>query len=213
MRVCVLIAAAALISTACFRQGDPSVAFEQAQAEFNALYGRHLEDAYLMEEMDAIETKLAEVPESSSDYNRAQHLLMRIRSGRERQQARIAEREAAIAQARAPAPDVPFSGTPAAPQDAGTAQAEAPDAGVPGPVAGMPVSELTRRWSECFLPGLPVDVPQRGTLRTFDLRDTAYCRQQHPGYDQKVVVVEAGKVLFVGDRSKIEIVREDAGVR
>ena len=48
----------------CPKQGDPSPAYAEATKDFNALYGRHVEEAYTMPEMAAIEAKLESVPRS-----------------------------------------------------------------------------------------------------------------------------------------------------
>lgn len=206
------VAAAALLSS-CTRQGPPSPEFEQAQRQFTELYGRELEDAYRSPQLGPIQQKLESVPESSSDYERAQELLKRIHSGLERAEARELERQEEIAALTQTPTDVRFREEV---QDAGppTAATAAVDAGEPSsPVKGTSLTELTRRWGDCFLPSLAIEIPGKGILPTFGLRDTVYCRQQHPGYEQKILVMDAGRVFLVGDRKNVVEIRDgDAGV-
>lgn len=193
----------------CTRRGEPSPAYAEAQEAFNALYGRHLEDAYVHPEMAAIEEKLASVPEDSSDARQAQELHKRILSGRERLLAQRAELDKAVQQALKPTEDFDFEEVP----DAGVRAPE--DAGLPpalNPVPGMPVSEVRRRWPDCFLSGQSVEVPDSGVMPTLMLRETAYCKARHKGFDEKVVFLSGNVVSFIGERSLLEIVEPDAGV-
>lgn len=193
----------------CTRRGEPSPAYAEAQEAFNALYGRHLEDAYVHPEMPAIEEKLASVPEDSSDARQAHELHKRIQSGRERLLAQRAELDKAVQQALRPTEDFAFAEEP----DAGVRAPE--DAGfppVPNPVAGMPLAELRRRWPDCFLTGQAIEVPDSGVLPTMVLRETAYCKARHKGFDAKLVFIQGETVSFIGERSLVEIVEPDAGV-
>ncbi|MBX5482082.1 MAG: hypothetical protein IRZ16_09640 [Myxococcaceae bacterium] len=188
----------------CRKEGEHSKAYAEATEEFNALYGRHVEDAYLMPEMAPIEQKLESVPESSADYARARELLKRIRSGRERVEAEKAAREHAIRDALQPAEGGRFVEEPAPPP----APAGPPDAGAPEhPAVGMDAAEIQKRWGDCFRPGTPLEVVGRGARETLELRDTLYCRQHHPGFDQQVVVIEGGKVLALAPRKDIKTER------
>lgn len=197
--------------TGCQRQGPPSPEYLEASREFSALYGRHLEDAYLLPQMAPIEAKLEQVPPESEHANEAKALLQRIRSGRERVQGQRAEREELARRALEPPPAGTFRPSTDEPEAPSKPPAkQAPDAGSEQPVEGMPMAELTRRFGDCFLPGEPVTVEGRGERPTWKLRDTLFCRQQHPGFDERIVVEEAGAVLTIADRSQLQL-RGDAG--
>jgi hypothetical protein len=205
---CILVLAL-LGAGGCTRQGPPSPEYQQAQAEFSALYGRHLEDAYLRPEMADLEAKLERVPADSQDANEARALLLRIRSGRERVMGQRAERAEMVRRAREPTPmgreERPEDPPPSPPRP----PPQAPDAGAEQPVVGMPVAELTRRFGDCFLAGEALNVEGRGTRPTWKLRDSVFCSQRHPGFDQRVVVEEAGVILAIAERSQVQ--HPDAG--
>lgn len=206
----VLVCAALALSsplTGCTKQGPPSPEYLEARAEFSALYGKHLEDAYLLPEMQGIEAKLERVAPESEHANEARSLLLRIRSGRERVEGLRADREELVRRAHEPVGSGRFEEPKAEVEDAGPAKASAeepPDAGSEGPVAGMPISELTRRFGDCFLGGETIVVEGRGERQTWKLRDSVFCRQRHPGFEDRIVVEEAGAVLSVANRSQLE---------
>jgi hypothetical protein len=206
---CALSAVVAL--AACSKKGGPSPEYAQAREEFNTLYGRLLEDAYVSPEIRPIEAMLEHVPKQSEDHAPAQELLQRIRSSRERIQAEMAEREATVrGEMRAGNQDFQFA---RAEEDAGTPRAEATDAGaIEQPIAGMAVSELRGRFGMCFEPGMELEVSGRGNRPTFALRNMAVCRQRHPGFERRLVVAEGDRILFIADQKDVEIVGGDAGV-
>jgi hypothetical protein len=47
---------------------------------------------------------------------------------------------------------------------------------------------------------------------TFVLRDMSMCRERHPGFDQRLIIAEADRILVIADRKDVEIVGGDAGV-
>ncbi len=200
--------ALALALGACNRQGPPSAEYQEAHGQFVALYGKHLEDAYLLPEMAGIEAKLEEVDTGSRHASEAKALLTRIRSGRERRQAQLEDRQEAVAEARKLPPgagrtDSPEPPAPAAPpvtKDAGT------DAGADGeqPQVGMAIREVTRRFGECFLAGERLEVADRGARGTWMLRDTLFCQQRHPGFAGRLLVEEEGRVLAIVEQSSVE---------
>jgi hypothetical protein len=196
----------------CSRKGGPSPEYAQAREQFNALYGRLLDDAFVSPEIAAIEAKLVQVPERSEDFASAQELLQRIRSERERMQSRVADRAAAVRGAlREATSDFQFAS--AGEEDAGLPDAGRPDAGSSGqPKAGMALAELRRRFGMCFEPGMELELPGKGGRPTFALRNMAVCRERHPGFDRKLVVAEGERVLFIADQKDVEIVGGEAGV-
>lgn len=194
----------------CPRKGPPSPDYMEARREFAALYGQHLEGAYLLPEMKEIEAKLETVPKESEHANEARALLTRIRSGKEREEGLRADREELARRALEPVGSGRFEAPrEEAPTDAGanTAGAEG-DAGSEAdadqPAAGMPITEMTRRFGDCFLSGETILVEGRGERPTWKLRDTLFCRQRHPGFEERVVVEEAGAVLSVAERSRLQ---------
>ncbi len=192
--------------TGCPRKGPPSPEYMEARKAFAALYGQHLEGAYLLPEMKEIEARLETVPKESEHANEARALLTRIRSGKEREEGLRADREELARRALEPvgsgrfeAPDdegPPDAGAAASGQDAGAETDQ--------PVSGMPITELTRRFGDCFLSGETILVEGRGERPTWRLRDTLFCRQRHPGFEERVVVEEAGAVLSVAERSRLQ---------
>jgi hypothetical protein len=199
---------AALVLPGC-RKGESSPLYEEARDEFNALYARLLEDAYLSPELGPIEQKLEQVPPDAEEASRAQELLRKIRSGRERAQARIAAREEDMRRAAGASTDFEFTRGAEEP-DAGPDAAV--DGGSPQPIAGMPMSEVRARFGMCFESGTAIEVSGKGSLPSWNLRDLGVCRERHPGFDQKVLIAEGDKVLVVADRKDVEIVGGDAGV-
>jgi hypothetical protein len=193
----------------CARKGPPSPEYAEARAEFNALYGRLLEDAYLSPEMRAIEEKLERVPATSEDHARAEELLLRIRSGRERLEAQLAERQAAVRSDLDAPPDSPFQ---RAEEDGGTV-ASAADASADQPTAGMSLAQFRSRFGMCFEPGADIEVVGKGNRSTFVLRNMALCRERHPGFDRRMVVVEGERLLAIAEHKDLQIVGADAGAR
>src|ERR687887_2751902 len=86
-----LVGALLALAAACSKKGGPSPEYAQAREEFDALYGRLLDDAYVSPEIHSVEAKLEQVPEQSDDRARAEELLQRIRSERERVESQLAE--------------------------------------------------------------------------------------------------------------------------
>jgi hypothetical protein len=205
---CALCAAVAL--AACTRKGPPSPEYAEARAEFNALYGRLLEEAYLSPEMRPIEEKLERVPQTSEDHPRAEELLRRIRSGRERLEAQIAERGAAVLGQMRVSDDSRFE---RGDEDA-DAGAAGPDAGAGDqPTAGMPLAQFRSRFGMCFEPGVEIEVVGKGNRSTFVLRNMALCRERHPGFDRRMVIVEGERLLAIAEEKDLQIVGGDAGAR
>ncbi|HZA50627.1 MAG TPA: hypothetical protein VE549_07790 [Myxococcaceae bacterium] len=208
MRAAWVMCAIAFLA-ACARKGPPSPEYAEARAEFNALYGRLLEDAYLSPEMRAIEEKLERVPQTSEDHPRAEELLLRIRSGRERLEGQIAERQAAVQSDLEGTQDSPFQ---RGEEDAG-ASASAADASGEQPAAGMSVAQFRSRFGMCFEPGEDIEVVGKGNRSTFVLRNMALCRERHPGFDRRMVVVEGERLLAIAEEKDLQIVGADAGAR
>ncbi len=207
-----LVAVAVLagpLGAGCVKEGDPSPAYSQAQATFNALYGRELEEAYLLPEMAEVETLLESVPKDSGDHQRAAEQLKRIRSGRERVQAQKADRQAELAAALAPSADFEFSGTEE--EGAGPAGGEV-DAGVSVPVEGMALAEFNAQFGTCFTSGEPVLLNNQGMRPTWTLKDQASCREQFAGFEEKILVGQDDAIFAIADKSKVEIRVVDGGV-
>src|SRR5262249_32792866 len=98
-----LILVFALIgSLGCHRQKAPSQEFASANRLFVRVYAEKLEDAYLDPRMAQVEQLLNEVAAESADYAAAQELLGRIRTGREKAQAELNARRAAVGLASTP---------------------------------------------------------------------------------------------------------------
>jgi hypothetical protein len=197
----------------CLRKGEPSADYREGRARFTELYGRELEDAYLHPEMAEVEAQLEAVPKESSDSQRAEELLRRIRSGRERVSSLRQEREEELAAALAPTIDPGATAEPSAPPEP-PAQDEAaePDAGAPEPVDGMSVEELIARFSACFAAGEQVLVEGEGLRPTWALRPTAPCQARFARLQDKLLIADEGGVLLIVERSRLEIQPADGGV-
>jgi hypothetical protein len=207
MRLPISAALALSLLAGCMNRGEPSPVFREAQDEFNALYGREVEDSYLSPELPPIEKKLESVPASSSDKARAEELLRRIRSGRERVEANRAEREAEIVAALKPTADFAFSQT----EEEQHAKAEPVDAGAAVPVEGMALKEFNARFGDCFGSGESVMVNKQGMRPTWALKELPPCRKQFSGFEQKILVGEDEKILAIVDRSRLTVRTVDAG--
>jgi hypothetical protein len=207
MRLPTSIALSLCLLAGCVNQGEPSPVFREAQAEFNALYGREVEDAYLSPELPAIEKKLESVPDKSSDKARADELLKRIRSGRERVESNRAERQAEIAAALKPSADFAFTQT----EQEQRAKAEPVDAGSAVPAPGMALKEFNARFGDCFGAGEAVLVNNQGLRPTWTLKELPPCRKQFAGFEQKILVGEDEKILAIVDKSRLQVRTVDAG--
>lgn len=207
-----LVAAIALCG-GCRRDKAPSPEYREAHQRFSRLYAAQLDEAFLDPQMAEIEAQLTAVPQRSLDHGNAQELLRRIREGRARMEAELAQRGKAaelppvvFAPSR-PATSFPAEGTPTD----GEPAEEAPDAGVPAPVAGMPQAELRARFGDCLeeAPSLMVEgVGERPALK---LRDTAQCRQRLPSLSGQYLLLDADKVLAVVQQAQVRQQQPDAG--
>lgn len=202
LRTFVLVAVVCILA-GCSRQKAPSPEYRDAHQRFSKLYGAQLDDAFLDPQMAEIEAMLTRVPEKSLDYQNAQELLTRIREGRSRMEAALAEREKAgqfppmtFGRAEPPA-------TTGGSQPAGSA--DAPDAGAPtAPVRGMPVAELQSLFGACLEPGPTIDVGGRGERQTFQLRASPQCPQRLPTVVGHLVLMEEGKVLGLLPQAQVK---------
>lgn len=188
-----LLLAAVCFGPGCNRQKAPSAEYREAHQRFSKLYAAQLDDAFLDPQMAEVEALLTRVPESSLDHQNAQQLLTRIREGRARMEAAVAEREKAQ---QLPPPTFDRAGesgdAPARP----AAPAEPPDAGLPtAPVRGMPLAQLQSLFGACLDAGPTIDVGGRGERQTFQLRAAPGCRERLPTVVGHYVLIEEGKVL------------------
>ncbi|MFZ5471908.1 MAG: hypothetical protein ACOZIN_20955 [Myxococcota bacterium] len=193
----------ALALSAC-KKPQPSPEYQQALVLHSKLYVEKLDDAYLMPQMAEVEALLEKVPSHSADNLAAAELLQKIRSERTRVEAANAAREKEVAEALAPTPFV-FPERNAEPTRAAEAPAPAPDAGANQPVAGMTLSEFTRRFGGCFSAGREIEVMGMGTVDSYELKNIANCRDRHPGFDALLVLAQAGKLLGTAPKSNVRI--------
>jgi hypothetical protein len=213
-KLVVLTLLAGSLVAGCVEEGEPSPAYTQAQEAFSELYGRELEDAYVSPEMAEVEKLLESVPKDSSDHQRAAEQLKRIRSGRERVEAQKAEREAELAAALAPSKDFEFSDTPvesSAASAGSAASKDAADAGAAVPVEGMKLAEFNARFSTCFASGKEVLLNNQGMRPTWTLKDQPNCREQFPGFAEKILVGQDDSIFVITDKSKVELRVVDGG--
>jgi hypothetical protein len=188
----------ALLLGGC-KERHHSDAFVKASTDFAHLYGKKLDDAYADPAMDAIEAQLASVPADSLDVDAAHALLQRIHDGKAQLAAAAEARAKQLQAANAPVPDIAFKAEPpSGGHDAGAAE----DAGLPAhPTAGMPVALFSKLFSDCFTAGQPVNVQGLGMRDTYVLQDFNFCKTQHAGFDQSIVVVDGPKILGVFPKS------------
>ncbi|MBI3182906.1 MAG: hypothetical protein HYZ28_12280 [Myxococcales bacterium] len=182
----------ALALFACSKS-KPSPEYAQAMSLHASLYAEKLDDAYWDPRMAEVEALLSKVPESSLDHAAAKDMLERIASGRERVKAEDEQRKKAVAEALKPVP-MPPSEPSALPPPAPKAAEAPPDAGPTQPVSGMSAAEFLARFSGCFRQADAVEVTGRGKMDSYELKDIANCRDRHPGFADRVVLLEAGKV-------------------
>jgi hypothetical protein len=208
-----LILLSTLVGTlGCHRQKPPSQEFASANRLFVRIYGEKLEDAYMDPRMAQVEQLLSEVAVASADYAAAQQLLTRIRTGREKALAELNARQAAVGKANTPVQMT--SGWTSSPRPEASDQAV--DAGHE-PASGMALSDFTHEFSDCFSPWKPVQLTEqgveKGTVDSWELKDIANCRDRHPGFQDRVVLTNPKKVLYVVNRALLETRAPDAGSR
>jgi hypothetical protein len=202
--------ALALAPAACKKDpGPPSEAYGQAHQRFSKLYGQKLDAAYADPSIPEIEGLLRQVPPDSMDAPAANELLVRIRDGRARLESQGKERQAAIDSART-VPSMPSGGVtitlsppqpPPQPPDAGP-----PDAGTgKGPQAGTPASELAAGFNGCFRRGQQIQIEGRGFRDSWEMVDRLACRLEYPDVAEKVLIIEADKVLALLAKSDLKV--------
>ncbi|MBZ4422080.1 hypothetical protein K8638_37155 [Myxococcus sp. RHST-1-4] len=200
----------ALAPAACRRDSGPSAEYEEASRRFRALYAQKLDGAYLDPQMGEIEAQLQRVPADSLDAEGARALLQRIQEGRARMQQEASAREKAISSAREVPPGTSLpSSTPerqAPPPVEEAPDAGPPDAGLTGPQAGTPASELVAGFRGCFRRGVPIDVEGRGMRETWELADRTSCRLEYPGHVDSLLLIEEGRVLTLLPKSAVRTV-------
>jgi len=201
-----------LVLGACKKPGPPSPEYTQAVQLHGKLYGQKLEEAYLDPQMAEVEALLQKVPPGSVDAPAARQLEQRIQQGRAALESENAKRQSAIAEATKPAAN-PFPDRPEEKPAEPSPAPEVPDAGVPRPLPGMPMSEFTQRFSGCFEPYQSLYVEGKGQRETYALKNIANCRDRFPGFDALVLIVdETGSKLWqFGPKSDIQLKVIDAG--
>lgn len=189
--------------TAC-NKPKPSPEYAQALELHARLYGEKLDDAYLDPRMAEAEALLQQVGKDSLDYRAAQELGRKISGERERLLAEEEARQKAVAEALAQPPLAPELAMESPPGQEVSPESEQPDAGSPQPVRGMALSEFQSRFSGCFSAWDPVEVGGRGTMQSYELKDIARCRDQHPDFLDKLVLVEGEKLYEPIRRSALK---------
>jgi hypothetical protein len=210
IRTLLLLCALALALSACKRR-QPSPAFDEASRQFSKLYAEKLDDAFVDSQMAQIQSQLKTVPEDSLDAQGAQDLLKRIDEGTRRMKAQEDARAKSLAEAAAKAASAPTGVTfqDSAPEKSAPAPG-AVDAGAPQhPIAGMSLEDFNRLFSDCFRAGTPVQVNNDAMRDTYVLQDYNYCKAQHPGFDEQLVVSDGTKIMAVVKRSLVSV--SDAG--
>jgi len=203
---------------ACRKPAKPSEAYFEAQSRFGKLYAAKGDDAFADPELASIETLLTQVPPDSLDAASARELSKRIEDGKQRARSQQRAQEDALASARKPG-QMPLgfaepSGGPSRPTpppapevDAGT------DAGTGGgtPGIGTSVAELSSGFSGCFKQGESLQVQGRGIRESWELADRAVCRQQYASLQDRLMVIENGKVLGLAPKSSLQAISADGG--
>ena len=204
-----LVLLAGLLAPGCHRK-KASPAFLDASERFTRLYGQKLDDAYLDSEMPVIRAELMTVPADSLDAPAAQALLRRIDEGMKRAQESAEKRTKAAALANAPTPDFAFrdekkpeAQAPAPAKDAGASAAH--------PTAGMSVDELNKRFSDCFQQAGPIQVTGQGLKDMYVLRDGSFCHEQHPGFDEQIVIADGASIVGIYPKSSVVTTVVDGG--
>lgn len=202
--------ALALAPAACSKKpGPPSEAYAQAHQRFSKLYGQKLDEAYLDPSMTLIQEQLQTVPGDSVDAPAAKELLGRIQDGRARMEAQQKEQASAVASAHAPIDMPGEKEAPPPPQPPAEVDAGQPDAGQSKePGAGTPASELVSGYGGCFTRGESINVQGRGMRDSWQLANRTSCQLEYPGSVDKVLIVEADKVLAVLPKSSLTVTSE-----
>ncbi len=167
---------------------------------FDTLRYARGDEAVLDPRMAQVEALLKQVSDESLSYASAQALQKRIQEDRARLAQEKAAQQAAVQEALKP-PAVTFSPSVRMPVPVAASPMDPPDAGSPQPITGMPLAELSQRFSGCFSPDAPVNVLGKGKLETWTLKDIANCRDRHPGFDGRLILIEGGQVLTAVDRA------------
>lgn len=200
--------ALALAPAACSKKpGPPSEAYTQAHQRFSKLYGQKLDEAYLDPSMTDIESQLQQVPADSVDAQAARELLGRIQDGRTRMEAQRKAQESAVASAHEPIA-MPSSDNVAPPPPPPPAVVDAgqPDAGQgKEPGAGTSASELASGFNGCFSRGEQINITGRGFRDSWQLASRTSCQVEYPGSVDKVLIIEADKVLAVLPKSSLTV--------
>ena len=203
----------ALLCLALFgcKKRRPSAFFTEASSQFNTLYAKELDDAFLDPQMAEVEGKLALVPENSLDAEQAHTLRERIHDGVVRMKEQAAARVKTAQLLNAPAPDFAFDNR--ASSNAAEASPDAGGAAAAHPTAGMTVDEMSRRFGDCFRLAGPIQMEGQGMRDTYVLQEDAFCQGKHPTYSQTLIIADGTRIIGLFPKSMTKPVLPDGGSR
>jgi len=202
-----------LLGTGCRSERKRSIDYAQAIELHATLVGSEVDEAYSDPQMEEVVGLLRKVNESHVEHGAALSLLDRIQKERERVVAERKAREDALKKAQTP---VPFqhSGASASPAAGRTeVAAPSPRAG-DQPEIGMGFRDFDRQFSGCFTQWQSIEVKGRGPMDAYELKDITNCRERHPGFMGKLVLVRGSEIYSFIERSAVRLERRlpDGGV-
>lgn len=204
MRALVFPVLAVLLLAGGCKRPKPSLEYTEAAGKHSNLVAELGDDAYLDEQMSAVEALLARVPVESTDAAAAAELSKLIVSERKRVEAEAARHQRELDSA-GNAPDLPDS--PRTPEAAGGGAGDSWEL-----TAGMTVADVNKVSGDCFSRAgsiklrKPDDTELDGEV--YQPRDSATCRERYAQYTGRVLVFRDGKLA--GNFTKSELQREAA---
>lgn len=190
----VLIALTALATAGCRKKSAPE--YYRLESQVEVLVARSGDDAWGLEEMDQVLSRLAAIPADAVEGPKAATLAARITSERDRL---AADRAAALAEAsRPPAPPPVDPGANALPPPAGVQEAVAGgvDAGRPRPIPGMPLKDFLTAFADCMDQRPTEDVPGVGKAQVYSVKGNSLCQDRFQVPNDR----SSKLFLFVEDR-------------
>ncbi len=208
-----LLVLTAVLVVACNRSKGPSPKYEQARERWTViLKEKGFEGAFVDGRAQEVLDLLQQVDRRSMDAPYAEKLRGEIEAGRREAAERtlaFERREAELREAAAKASAamgtrllqvVPQSAAPLSPSDQTT-----PDGGAKDdqPGVGMEAERFKRDFARCFEYKNPSIVQGRAGGEVWGLKDLTICRELHPSFGDKAVLLMDGKLITIRSASEL----------
>lgn len=203
-----VLAALALVS--CAKKKQPSPEFAQAQQIWTELVQVHALEAHADPRAEQVLALLASVDPNSLDAQAAAELAARIRSARAEAKA-SAERQAALIEAAAKLPPMPEGFAAVEPAEPEPPPAEPEPVAEPAeetqPSEGMEAAVFKQKFDRCFEYKNAFGTPTGQEGDVWGLKDLSICRELHPTFTTRSVLLMDGRVAAIRSNQELTPVK------